>query len=160
MDYTSIFGELTKQVQVRIDAASELKKRLFDQTIYERYMTWDTPTIGLTGIWGIYGNGAYFENSTYILENGNTIEQQFSVMNGQLLSQINETRNDMSLEPSDTYQKLSLVGNWNEEGDFEMGFTGEILIYSVSNGIISKENSYLYPINERTSLCKHFHSKN
>lgn len=47
MDYTSIFGELTKQVQVRIDAASELKKRLFDQTIYERYMTWDTPTIGL-----------------------------------------------------------------------------------------------------------------
>lgn len=47
MDYTSIFGELTRQVQVRIDAASELKKRLFDQTIYERYMTWDTPTIGL-----------------------------------------------------------------------------------------------------------------
>ena len=47
MDYTSIFGELTKQVQIRIDAASELKKRLFDQTIYERYMTWDTPTIGL-----------------------------------------------------------------------------------------------------------------
>ena len=205
--------------------------------------------IDLTGIWGIYGNGAYFENSTYILENGNTIEQQFSVMNGQLLSQINETRNDMSLEagnilrnstfsqntdywettnevhflaldgvflymnsdaflsekgavadiyqdggrnvlrirrstikqknelmdipvhedgdtdwtysfsfyyrvlqsgtltagfkdsqlyltkqlePSDTYQKLSLVGNWNEEGDFEIAFTGEILIYSVS----------------------------
>ena len=38
---------MTRQVQVRIDAASELKKRLFDQTIYERYMTWDTPTIGL-----------------------------------------------------------------------------------------------------------------
>lgn len=205
--------------------------------------------IDLTGIWGIYGNGAYFENSTYILENGNTIEQQFSVMNGQLLSQINETRNDMSLEagnilknstfsqntdywettnevhffaldsvflymnsdaflsekgavadiyqdggrnvlrirrstikqknavmdipvheegdtdwtysfsfyyrvltagtltagfegsqlyltkalePSDTYQKLSLVGNWDEQGDFEIAFTGEILIYSVS----------------------------
>ena len=47
MGYTSIFGELTKQIQVRIDAASELKKRLFDKTIYERYMTWDTPTIGL-----------------------------------------------------------------------------------------------------------------
>lgn len=205
--------------------------------------------IDLTGIWGIYGNGAYFENSTYILENGNTIEQQFSVMNGQLISQINETRNDMSLEagnilknstfsqntdywettnevhflaldgvflymnsdaflsekgavadiyqdvgrnvlrirrstikqknavmdipvheegdtdwtysfsfyyrvlqsgtltagfegsqlyltkalePSDVYQKLSLVGNWNEKGDFEIAFTGEILIYSVS----------------------------
>ena len=43
--YSSIFGELTKQVQVRIDAASELRKRLFDQNIYERYLTWDVPTI-------------------------------------------------------------------------------------------------------------------
>lgn len=45
--YSSIFGELTKQVQIRIDAASELRKRLFDQNIYERYLDWDTPTIGL-----------------------------------------------------------------------------------------------------------------
>lgn len=45
--YSSIFGELTKQVQVRIDAASELRKRLFDQNIYEQYLDWDTPTIGL-----------------------------------------------------------------------------------------------------------------
>lgn len=45
--FSSIFGELTKQVQIRIDAASELKKRLFDQTIYERYLDWDVPTIGL-----------------------------------------------------------------------------------------------------------------
>lgn len=45
--YSSIFGELTKQVQIRIDAASELKKRLFDQNIYERFLDWDTPTIGL-----------------------------------------------------------------------------------------------------------------
>lgn len=28
--YSSIFGELTKQVQIRIDAASELRKRLDD----------------------------------------------------------------------------------------------------------------------------------
>lgn len=33
--------------------------------------------IDLTGVWGIYGNGAYFENSTYILDTGNTIEQEF-----------------------------------------------------------------------------------
>lgn len=45
--YSSIFGELTKQVQIRFDAASELKKRLFDNVIYERYLDWDTPTIGL-----------------------------------------------------------------------------------------------------------------
>lgn len=45
--YSSIFGELTKEVQVRIDAATELRKRLFDQNIYERYLDWDVPTIGL-----------------------------------------------------------------------------------------------------------------
>lgn len=45
--YSSIFGDLTRQVQVRIDAASELRKRLFDQPIYSRYMDWDAPTIGL-----------------------------------------------------------------------------------------------------------------
>ena len=205
--------------------------------------------IDLTGVWGIYGNGAYFENSTYIMEDGNTIEQNFSIINGKLESTIGEIRNDMSLEsgnilknstfsqntnywetsnevhflvmdgvflymnsdtflsekvavadiyqdggrnvlrirrstikqknevmdipvhedgdtdwtysfsfyyrvlqsgtltagfkgsqlyltkslePSDTYQKLSLVGDWNEQGDFEIAFTGEILIYSVS----------------------------
>lgn len=45
--YSSIFGELTKEVQIRIDAATELRKRLFDQNIYERYLDWDVPTIGL-----------------------------------------------------------------------------------------------------------------
>ena len=32
--YSSIFGELTKQVQIRIDAASELRKRLFLSLIH------------------------------------------------------------------------------------------------------------------------------
>ena len=41
--YSSIFGELTKQVQVRIDTASELRKRLFDQNIYEKYLDWEAP---------------------------------------------------------------------------------------------------------------------
>ncbi len=44
---SSLFGELTKQTQVRIDAASELNKRLFDENIFSRYLDWDTPTIGL-----------------------------------------------------------------------------------------------------------------
>lgn len=57
MDYSSIFGELTKTVQVRIDKASELKKQLFDQNVFEKYMTWDTPKRGLTfsEIIGSYG---------------------------------------------------------------------------------------------------------
>lgn len=55
--FSSIFGELTKQVQLRIDAASELKKRLFDQNIYPQYLDWDVPTIGLNfeEIMGQYG---------------------------------------------------------------------------------------------------------
>ena len=44
--YSSIFNELTKEVQIRIDTASELRKRLFDQTVYDQYLDWDTPTIG------------------------------------------------------------------------------------------------------------------
>ena len=45
--YSSIFGELTKNVQIRFDAASELNKQLFDNIIFERYLDWDVPTIGL-----------------------------------------------------------------------------------------------------------------
>lgn len=45
--YSSLFGELTRNVQARIDAASLKKKQLFDQSVYEKYLDWDTPTIGL-----------------------------------------------------------------------------------------------------------------
>ena len=44
---SSLFGELTKNVQARIDAASELNKQLFDKVIYRDYLTWDTPMTGL-----------------------------------------------------------------------------------------------------------------
>lgn len=45
--YSSIYGELTKQVQIRFDAASELNKQLFDQVIFEQFLVWDDPTIEL-----------------------------------------------------------------------------------------------------------------
>lgn len=45
--FSSIFGELTKNVQIRFDAASEAHKRLFDNVLYDRYLDWDLPTIGL-----------------------------------------------------------------------------------------------------------------
>lgn len=44
---SSLFGELTRNVQARFDAASELNKRIFDRVIYRDFMDWDTPTIGL-----------------------------------------------------------------------------------------------------------------
>ena len=45
--YSSIFGELTKNVQIRFDKVSELNKKLFDNIIFERFLDWDVPTIGL-----------------------------------------------------------------------------------------------------------------
>ncbi len=45
--YSSIFGELTAQVQARFDAVSELNKKLNDNVIYRNYLDWDTPSIGL-----------------------------------------------------------------------------------------------------------------
>lgn len=202
--------------------------------------------------YGAYLNGIYVENSTFILQNGDTIEQTFIAMNGKFESLIDSIRNDISAEggnilvnssfsqntnywtaannvhfinvggeylwldgsfyvekdqvadiyndngqnvlrirntyilqqnaimnipdhteeeektysfslfykvlrpgscgfgipgtelyheeqlsESDSYQKLSKVGKWNGEGDFELRFTGEILIYCV--GLFSDE---------------------
>lgn len=48
--------------------------------------------------YGAYLNGIYIENSSIYLDNGMTVEQQFSVMNGELRSEIEGLKNDMSLE--------------------------------------------------------------
>lgn len=45
--YSSIFGELTRNTQVRFDAVSEQHKKLFDNVIFEQFLDWDIPTIGL-----------------------------------------------------------------------------------------------------------------
>jgi hypothetical protein len=45
--YSSIYGELTKQIQIRFDAVSKLNKQLYDNVLYEDYLDWDVPTIGL-----------------------------------------------------------------------------------------------------------------
>lgn len=44
---TSLFGELTRNVQVRFDTVTELNKKLFDNVIFERFLDWDVPSIGL-----------------------------------------------------------------------------------------------------------------
>jgi hypothetical protein len=45
--YSSLFGELVRQVKARFDAASKLHKELFDKVQFEDFLEWDTPTIGL-----------------------------------------------------------------------------------------------------------------
>lgn len=60
--------------------------------------------IDLTGVWGIYGNGAVFENSQIYLDNGMTIEQNFTVMNGQFTSEINALKDQISAESGNILQ--------------------------------------------------------
>ncbi len=45
--YSSIFGELTRNVQIRFDAVSEQNKKLFDNIIFEQFLDWDIPSVGL-----------------------------------------------------------------------------------------------------------------
>jgi len=45
--FSSIFGDLTKQIQVVIDEASKQKKELFDKNIFESVFKWDIPEMGL-----------------------------------------------------------------------------------------------------------------
>ena len=45
--YSSLFGDLVRQVKARFDAASKLHKELFDKVQFEDFLEWDTPTIGL-----------------------------------------------------------------------------------------------------------------
>lgn len=123
--------------------------------------------IDLTGVWGIYGNGAYFENSTYILDNGNTVEQQFSIMNGQLNSLIGEVRNDMSLEEGNilvnsTFSKdtnywvtdnevhfYALNGVFLWDGDAFMSEKGDIADITSDGGrnVLRIRNSKIYQEN-------------
>lgn len=45
--YSSIFRELTRRVQIRFDKISQYNKQVFDNILYEQYLDWDIPTIGL-----------------------------------------------------------------------------------------------------------------
>jgi hypothetical protein len=44
---SSLYGELTRNVQARFDAASKLNKEIFDKVIYRQFLDWDTPTVSL-----------------------------------------------------------------------------------------------------------------
>lgn len=65
----------------------------------------------LNGVWGLYAAGAIIENSTFYLENGMTVEQQFTVMNGELNSKIEATKNDMSLEAGNILRNSSFASD-------------------------------------------------
>ena len=71
-----------------------------------------TKGVQLSG-YGGYFNGIYVENSSVILDNGMTVEQQFTVMNGEFNSAIEGLKNDMSLEAGNILRNSSFSNNTN-----------------------------------------------
>ena len=63
--------------------------------------------------YGAYLNGIYVENSTFILQNGDTIEQTFIAMNGKFESLIDSIRNDISAEGGNIFVNSSFSQNTN-----------------------------------------------
>ena len=63
--------------------------------------------------YGAYLNGIYVENSTFILQNGDTIEQTFIAMNGKFESLIDSIRNDISAEGGNILVNSSFGQNTN-----------------------------------------------
>lgn len=67
----------------------------------------------LTGVWGLYAEGAVLENSTYYMQDGNTIEQNFTILNGKLESEISTVKADMSVEAGNILRNSSFGSNMN-----------------------------------------------
>lgn len=63
--------------------------------------------------YGAYLNGIYVENSTFIMQNGDTLEQTFIAMNGKFESLIDGVRNDMSSESGNILVNSSFSQNTN-----------------------------------------------
>lgn len=62
---------------------------------------------------GIYINGGVFQHSTYYMADGNTIEQQFSIMDGKLRSEIEGVRSDISGEKGNILRNSSFTSDLN-----------------------------------------------
>lgn len=69
--------------------------------------------VDLSGVVGFYAQGAVLENSYIYLDNGMTVEQNFTVMNGKFESQIEGLKNDMSLEAGNILRNSSFSNNTN-----------------------------------------------
>lgn len=64
-------------------------------------------------MYGIYINGGIFQHSTYYLDDGTTIEQQFTIMDGKLNSSIEEIRKDLSEQSGNILKNSSFAANLN-----------------------------------------------
>lgn len=92
----------------------------------------------LTGVWGLYAEGAVLENSTYYMQDGNTVEQNFTILNGKLESEISTVKNDMSVEAGNILKNSSFGSNmryWESTDEVHFILTTDGYIYA---------NSYFY----------------
>ena len=92
----------------------------------------------LTGVWGLYAEGAVLENSTYYMQDGNTVEQNFTILNGKLESEISTVKNDMSVEAGNILKNSSFGSNmcyWESTDEVHFMLTADGYIYA---------NSYFY----------------
>lgn len=96
--------------------------------------------VDLTGVWGMYGNGLYLENTTHILDTGNTIEQEFSIMNGKFESKIEAIRNDISLEPGNILTNSSFSQNLDYwESTINVRFLSVMSQFIYSDAFVSEK---------------------
>lgn len=87
----------------------------------------------LTGVWGLYAEGAVLENSTYYMQDGNTIEQNFTILNGKLESEISTVKSDMSLEAGNILKNSSFGSNmnyWSSEDEVHFIWTSDGYIFA------------------------------
>ena len=87
----------------------------------------------LTGVWGLYAEGAVLENSTYYMENGQTVEQNFTILNGKLESEISTVKSDMSLEAGNILKNSSFGSNmnyWESSDEVHFMLTADGYIYA------------------------------
>ena len=99
--------------------------------------------VDLTGVWGLYAEGAVFENSTYYMENGNTVEQNFTILNGKVESEISTIKSDMSLEAGNILKNSSFGSNlqyWNSVDEVHFLITEDGFVYA-SEAFYSEKNS-------------------
>lgn len=86
----------------------------------------------LTGVWGLYAEGAVLENSTYYMQDGNTIEQNFTILNGKLESEISTVKNDMSVDAGNILKNSSFGSNmryWESSDEVHFIWTADGYVY-------------------------------
>lgn len=89
--------------------------------------------LDLTGVWGLYAEGAVLENSTYYMQDGNTIEQSFTILNGKLESEISTVKSNMSLEAGNILRNSSFGSNmnyWSSEDEVHFIWTSDGYIFA------------------------------